>query len=66
MNCEKVKKLLPGYLDGAVMTGTWADTHVSIGRHLEICGDCREELRVYQVMSSMMSGVQRPAPPAGR
>ncbi|HLJ24045.1 MAG TPA: hypothetical protein VKT71_08055 [Candidatus Acidoferrales bacterium] len=63
MNCEKVKKLLPGYLDGEVMTGTWADTHVSIGRHLETCGDCRDELRAYQVMSSMMSGVQRPAPP---
>jgi len=63
VNCEKVKKLLPGYLDGEVMTGTWADTHVSIGRHLETCGDCRDELRAYQVMSSMMSGVQRPAPP---
>ena len=64
MTCEKVKKLLPGYLDGAVLTGTWADTHVTIGQHLEVCGDCREELRAYQVMSSMMSGVQRPVPPA--
>jgi hypothetical protein len=64
VNCEKVKKLLPGYLDGAVMIGTWADTHVSIGHHLETCGDCRDELRAYQVMSSMMSGVRRPAPPA--
>ena len=35
MNCEKVKRLLPGYLDDAVLTGTWADTHVSIGHHLE-------------------------------
>ena len=26
--------------------------------------DCRDELRAYQVMSSMMSSVQRPAPPA--
>jgi hypothetical protein len=64
VTCEKVKKLLPGYLDGAVLTGTWADTHVTIGQHLEVCGDCREELRAYQVMSSMMSGVQRPVPPA--
>jgi hypothetical protein len=64
VNCEKVKQLLPGYLDGAVMTGTWSDTHVSIGHHLEICGDCRGELRAYQALSSMMSGVQRPAPPA--
>ena len=64
MDCEKVKQLLPGYLDGAVMTGTWCDTHVSIGRHLERCDDCRDELRAYQAMSSMMSSVQRPMPPA--
>ena len=64
MNCEKVQKLLPGYLDGSVLTGTWADTHISIGRHLESCTNCREELRAYQVLSSLMSGVQRPVPPA--
>jgi hypothetical protein len=64
VNCEKVKRLLPGYLDGAVMTGTWAYTHVAIGRHLEGCEGCRNELRAYQTMSSMMSAVQRPAPPA--
>ncbi len=64
MTCEKVRQLLPGYLDGAVLTGTWADTHITIGQHLEVCGDCREELRAYQVMSSLMSGVQRPVPPA--
>ena len=64
MNCEKVRKLLPGYLDGAVLTGTWSDRHVTIGHHLESCEDCRDELRAYQVMSSMMSSVQRPTPPA--
>jgi hypothetical protein len=64
VNCEKVKRLLPGYLDGAVLTGTWPDTHVTIAHHLESCEDCREELRAYQVMSSMMSSVQRPTPPA--
>ncbi len=63
MNCEKVRKLLPGYLDGAVPTGTWSDAHVSIGRHLENCEDCRDELRAYQALSSMMSSVQRPTPP---
>ena len=46
MECEKVKRLLPGYLDGAVMTGTWSsDTHVSIGHHLERCDDCRDRDR---------------------
>jgi hypothetical protein len=64
VNCEQVQRLLPGYLDGEVMTGTWADTHVSIGQHLQMCGNCREELRAYQAMSSLMSGAQRPLPPA--
>ena len=64
MNCESVKSLLPGYLDGAAMTGVLENAHVSIGRHLESCEDCRKELRAYQAMSSLMSGVQRPAPPA--
>lgn len=64
MNCEKVRRLLPGYLDDAVPTGSWADTHISVGHHLECCVDCREELRAYQAMSSIMSGVERPAPPA--
>ena len=64
MNCEKVRQLLPGYLDGAVPTGTWADAHVSVGHHLECCEDCRDELQVYQGMSSMMSRVRRPMPPA--
>jgi hypothetical protein len=64
VNCEKVRQLLPGYLDGAVPTGTWADAHVSVGHHLECCEDCRDELQVYQAMSSMMSRVRRPMPPA--
>ena len=64
MNCEKVRQLLPGYLDGAVPAGTWADAHVSVGHHLECCEDCRDELQVYQAMSSMMSRVRRPMPPA--
>jgi hypothetical protein len=63
VNCEKVRELLPGYLDGAVMTGARSNGHVSIGQHLESCGECREELRAYQAMSSMMSSVQRPVPP---
>ena len=64
MNCEKVRKLLPGYLDDAIPAGAWTDTHVSVGRHLESCAVCREELRAYQTMSSVMSSVQRAVPPA--
>jgi hypothetical protein len=64
VDCEKVRDLLPGYLDDAIPTGTWADTHVSVGQHLENCAECRNELSVYQSMSSMMAGVQRATPPA--
>jgi hypothetical protein len=64
MNCEKVKQLLPGYLDGALPTRSLSETHGTIGRHLENCGDCREELQAYQSLSSLMSQVQRSAPPA--
>jgi hypothetical protein len=64
VDCEKVRELLPGYLDGAVPTGTWSGTHLSVGHHLETCDDCRHELNAYQSMSTMMSRMKRPAPPA--
>jgi hypothetical protein len=64
MECKRVRRLLPGYLDGALPSRSWSETHVMIGHHLEICRDCREELQAYQAMSSLMSQVQRPAPPA--
>jgi hypothetical protein len=64
VDCEKVKQLLPGYLDGALPTRAWSETHVTIGHHLEGCGDCREELQAYLALSSLMSQVQRPEPPA--
>lgn len=64
MNCEKVQELLPGYLDGALPTGRSSETHRTIGYHLERCGVCREELQAYRALSSLMSQVQRPAPPA--
>lgn len=63
MDCQKVKRMLPGYLDGAAMTGAWSYKHVSIGHHLETCADCRAELQMYQALSSLMSGMQCPAPP---
>jgi len=64
MECKRVKRLLPGYLDGALPSRAWSETHVMIGQHLEICGDCRDELQTYQALSSVMSQVQRPTPPA--
>jgi hypothetical protein len=64
MECDRVKRLLPGYLDGAVQLNSGSETHLMIGRHLELCGGCREELQSYLALSSLMSRVERPAPPA--
>jgi hypothetical protein len=64
MDCNRVKKLLPGYLDGAMPSGAWSETHLMVGHHLVRCGECREELQGYIELSSLMSRVQRPAPPA--
>ena len=64
MECERVKDLLPGYLDGALPSRSWSETHLTIGRHLEVCRDCRQELQAYQALSSVMSRVRRAPPPA--
>jgi hypothetical protein len=64
MDCEKVRDLLPGYLDGAVPAGTWNGKQLSVGRHLESCENCRRELNAYQSMSALMSQMKRPVPPA--
>jgi hypothetical protein len=64
MECDRVKRLLPGYLDGALPSGAGSETHLMIGQHLELCGECREELQDYLALSSLISRVERPAPPA--
>ena len=64
MECEKVKTLLPGYLDGGLQMDDGSESHLMIGRHLEVCGECREELQGYLALSSLMSRVERAAPPA--
>jgi hypothetical protein len=64
MECEKVKSLLPGYLDGGLHLDDGSESHLMIGRHLEVCGECREELQGYLTLSSLMSRVERAAPPA--
>jgi hypothetical protein len=64
MECEKVKTLLPGYLDGGLHSDDGSESHLMIGRHLEVCGECREELQGYLTLSSLMSRVERAAPPA--
>jgi hypothetical protein len=64
MECDKVKRLLPGYLDGGLQLDAGSETHLMLGRHLELCDECREELQSYLALSSLMSRVERPAPPA--
>src|SRR5438105_3292517 len=64
MQCEKVRRLLPGYLDGALPSNGRSDSHVVIGQHLESCGDCRAELQQYLELSSLISCVRKPVPPA--
>src|SRR6267154_4471873 len=64
MTCEQVKRWLPGYLDGALPAGARSETHAVIAHHLESCGICREDLQAYLALSSLMSQVQRPVPPA--
>lgn len=64
MDCEQIRRLLPGYLDGAIPSGSRNEAHVAVGRHLESCANCRRELSAYQAMSSIMSSVRRPLPPA--
>jgi len=63
MECEKVRGLLPGYLDGALPSVGRSDSHVIIGQHLQFCEGCREELQQYIEVSSLISCVQRPVPP---
>jgi hypothetical protein len=64
MNCDQVREWLPGYLDGALPVGGYSDTHAKIGKHLESCSACREELQAYHALTSLMSQVEPPAPPA--
>lgn len=64
MDCAKVRSLLPGYLDDAIPAEACTDVHSVIGEHLDLCMECREELQSYVNLSSMMSRVERPAPPS--
>jgi len=63
MNCKQVQRLLPGYLDGALPSEGNSGVHAFVGRHLEQCAECREELERYHDLSSVMSRAARPAVP---
>jgi len=59
MTCWKIRRKLPGYLDGAL----GAQEHASVREHLEFCADCRGELERYRKLSTLMSRVERAEPP---
>ena len=60
MTCGKIRRQLPGYLDGALRTGE----HTLLREHLDSCADCRQELERYRKLSMLMSRAERAAPPA--
>jgi Putative zinc-finger len=60
MTCWKIRRQLPGYLDGA-LPGTH---HALVREHVEFCSDCRDELERYRKLSALMSRAERVAPPA--
>jgi len=64
MTCAQLRRLLPGYLDGALPDGLGAQGHLRIARHLEGCTNCRQELERYRDISRLMSTAVPATPPA--
>lgn len=64
MNCAQVRRLLPGYLDGALPESLGPKGHALAGQHLESCLECRRELERYLDLSMAMSSIGLTAPPA--
>ena len=48
MNCDKVRNLLPGYLDGALPASLGTEGRARVGMHLHDCEGCRLELERYR------------------
>lgn len=63
MNCAQVRKLLSGYLDGALPDGVGPDGRTLMARHLDECAGCREELERYRELSRLVSCTVPAAPP---
>ena len=61
MNCARTKRVLAGFLDGALSTAERQRVH----QHVTACPDCRRELDSYARLSSTVSRIERPAPPPG-
>lgn len=63
LKCAQLRRLLPGYLDGALPDSLGPRGHLLIARHLEDCAGCRQELERYRNLSLLMSRLGTAAPP---
>jgi len=64
MTCQKVRTRLAGYLDDALVSAPALQERREIGKHLEDCEECREELQRYRKLSVLLSRMPRALPPA--
>lgn len=64
MKCQKVRSRLAGYLDDALVNAPAPHERRDIGRHLEACADCREELQRYRKLSVLLSRMPRAVAPS--
>lgn len=60
MTCTKIRRCLPGYLDG----GLQASEYALVRAHLQVCTGCRQELEQYRKLSVLLSRAERVAAPA--
>jgi len=60
MNCQDAQRRIPGYFDGAIN----ASDHVRLCEHLRRCGDCREELEQYRLLTWHLASLEPVKAPA--
>ena len=63
MSCKTVQTRPAGYLDDAVENAPGLEERRDIGRHLDRCESCREELQRYRRLSLLLSRMPRAVPP---
>lgn len=64
MKCTTVRTKLAGYLDDAITGTASVEERVQIGRHLNGCATCREELQRFRKLAVLLSRVPKNVPPA--
>jgi hypothetical protein len=63
MTCQKVRTRLAGYLDDALVSAPPPQERRELGKHLEFCAECREQLQQYRKLSVLLSRMPRAVPP---